>query len=75
MSLIVKARCTALAPYGESLADVAVLARAWTKSHVFIRRHNWHADCVEVNGFTRSPRTPWSGTTTSPSHMRHPACD
>jgi len=34
------------------LADVVVLAQAWKKSDVFIRRHNWYADVLELDAST-----------------------
>lgn len=41
-----------LAPKGESLSDVVVLAQAWKKSHAYIRRHNWYADVLELDSST-----------------------
>lgn len=49
---VIKEQYKALAPHGESLADVVVLAQAWKKSHVFIRRHNWYADVLELDAST-----------------------
>jgi hypothetical protein len=49
---VIKDEYTALAPHGESLADIVVLAQAWKKSHVFIRRHNWYADVLELDAST-----------------------
>lgn len=49
---VIKEQYTTLAPHGESLADVVVLAQAWKKSHVFIRRHNWYADVLELDAST-----------------------
>lgn len=44
-----RTRYDALAPLGEYLSDVAVLAQAWKKSHSYIRRHNWYADTLELD--------------------------
>jgi hypothetical protein len=41
-----------LAPRGDSIADVVVLAQAWKKSHEYIRRHNWYADVLELDAST-----------------------
>lgn len=49
---VVKEQYNSLAPHGESLADVVVLAQAWKKSHAFIRRHNWYADVLELDAST-----------------------
>lgn len=49
---VIKEQYEALAPQGASLADVVVLAQAWKKSHVFIRRHNWYADVLELDAST-----------------------
>ncbi|WP_308142719.1 RNA-directed DNA polymerase [Burkholderia pseudomallei] len=51
MSIIQK-KYEELAPRGDSLADVVVLAQAWKKSHAFIRRHNWYADVLELDSST-----------------------
>jgi hypothetical protein len=31
------------------LSDTVVLAQAWKKAHVYIRRHNWYADVLELD--------------------------
>jgi hypothetical protein len=49
---VVKEQYNYLAPHGESLSDVVVLAQAWKKSHTFIRRHNWYADVLELDAST-----------------------
>ncbi len=49
---VVKEEYLELAPRGSNLADVVVLAQAWKKSHAFIRRHNWYADVLELDGST-----------------------
>ncbi|WP_175924348.1 RNA-directed DNA polymerase [Burkholderia latens] len=49
---VVKEEYSELAPRGENLADVVVLAQAWKKSHAFIRRHNWYADVLELDAST-----------------------
>lgn len=41
-----------LAPQGKFLADTVVLAQAWKKAHNYIRRHNWYADMLELDGST-----------------------
>lgn len=46
---VVKEEYLELAPRGQNLADVVVLAQAWKKSHTFIRRHNWFADVLELD--------------------------
>jgi hypothetical protein len=49
---IVKKEYRDLAPRGEKLCDVVVLAQAWKKSHTYIRRHNWYADVLELDAST-----------------------
>lgn len=49
---VVKEEYLELAPRGQSLGDVVVLAQAWKKSHAFIRRHNWYADVLELDAST-----------------------
>lgn len=46
---IIKDEYLALAPKGENLCDIVVLAQAWKKSHQYIRRHNWYADVLELD--------------------------
>ena len=41
-----------LVPQGKFLADTVVLAQAWKKAHNYIRRHNWYADMLELDGST-----------------------
>lgn len=36
-------------PTLECLSSKAVLVQAWKKSHAYIRRHNWYADCLELD--------------------------
>lgn len=48
MSLI-QSRYLQLAPNGENLRDIVVLAQAWKKSHQYIRRHNWYADVLALD--------------------------
>lgn len=49
---VVKDEYQELAPRGEKLCDVVVLAQAWKKSHTYIRRHNWYADVLELDAST-----------------------
>lgn len=49
---VVKEKYVELAPRGELLADVVVLAQAWKKTHSYIRRHNWYADVLEMDAST-----------------------
>lgn len=49
---IVEERYRDLPPRGEKLCDVVVLAQAWKKSHIYIRRHNWYADVLELDTST-----------------------
>lgn len=49
---IVEERYRDLPPRGEKLCDVVVLAQAWKKSHIYIRRHNWYADVLELDAST-----------------------
>lgn len=49
---IVKEEFLELAPKGKNLTDTVVLAQAWKKSHVYIRRHNWYADVLELDAST-----------------------
>jgi len=46
---IVKPKYAQLAPHGDFLKDVVVLAQAWKKTHTAIRRHNWYADVLELD--------------------------
>jgi len=46
---IVQAKYAQLAPHGDFLKDVVVLAQAWKKTHTAIRRHNWYADVLELD--------------------------
>ncbi|WP_232357532.1 reverse transcriptase [Burkholderia contaminans] len=46
---VIKSQYESLAPRGECLSDIVVLAQAWKKSHTFIRRHNWYADVLELD--------------------------
>jgi len=46
---IIQDKYLRLAPKGELLTDVVVLAQAWKKSHTYIRRHNWYADTLELD--------------------------
>lgn len=46
---IVQAKYEQLAPQGDFLKDVVVLAQAWKKTHTAIRRHNWYADVLELD--------------------------
>ncbi|CAJ8214186.1 Uncharacterised protein [Burkholderia pseudomallei] len=46
---VIKQQYKSLAPKGECLSDIVVLAQAWKKSHTFIRRHNWYADVLELD--------------------------
>ena len=38
-----------LTPRHEYLTDEAVLVQAWKKSHEYLRRHSWYADCLELD--------------------------
>ncbi|NMG42286.1 hypothetical protein GPA22_00855 [Aromatoleum toluvorans] len=49
---IIREEYLELAPQGRYLSDVVVLSQAWKKSHVFIRRHNWYADVLELDSST-----------------------
>ncbi|MFM0502918.1 reverse transcriptase domain-containing protein [Paraburkholderia caffeinilytica] len=49
---VIKEEYQSLAPQGESLSDIVVLAQAWKKSHTYIRRHNWYADVLELDSST-----------------------
>jgi hypothetical protein len=49
---ILKEQYQELSAKGESLEDVVVLAQAWKKTHIFIRRHNWYADFLELDSST-----------------------
>jgi len=46
---IIQAKYEQLAPRGDFLKDVVVLAQAWKKTHTAIRRHNWYADVLELD--------------------------
>lgn len=49
---VIKDEYKELAPQGHFLQDMVVLAQAWKKSHNYIRRHNWYADMLELDGST-----------------------
>ena len=49
---IIKDEYRDLPPKGEKLCDIVVLAQAWKKSHIFIRRHNWYADVLDLDTST-----------------------
>lgn len=49
---VIKDEYKELAPQGHFLQDIVVLAQAWKKSHNYIRRHNWYADMLELDGST-----------------------
>ena len=46
---LIQAKYQQLAPRGDFLKDVVVLAQAWKKTHTAIRRHNWYADVLELD--------------------------
>lgn len=46
---IIKDEFQALPPRADRLSNVVVLSQAWKKSQVFIRRHNWYADVLELD--------------------------
>ncbi len=46
---ILRTKYEQLAPHGDYLTDVVVLAQAWKKTHTAIRRHNWYADVLELD--------------------------
>lgn len=43
---LIQAKYQQLAPKGDYLKDVIVLAQAWKKTHTAIRRHNGYADAL-----------------------------
>lgn len=49
---LLKEKYESLAPQAQYLSDEVVLAQAWKKSHTYIRRHNWYADMLELDGST-----------------------
>lgn len=49
---LLKEKYESLAPQATYLSDEVVLAQAWKKSHTYIRRHNWYADMLELDGST-----------------------
>lgn len=49
---LIQVKYQQLAPRGEFLKDVVVLAQAWKKTHTAIRRHNWYADVLELDRST-----------------------
>ena len=46
---LIQAKYQQLAPRGDFLKDVVILAQAWKKTHTAIRRHNWYADMLELD--------------------------
>lgn len=57
MAKIIPDRYNEIWPSCAYLGDEAVLIQAWKKSHEYIRRQNWYADCLEldVTAATLSP--------------------
>jgi hypothetical protein len=49
---LLKEKYESLTPQAQYLSDEVVLAQAWKKSHTYIRRHNWYADMLELDGST-----------------------
>lgn len=46
---VVDAKYDKLSPRLSFLHDHAVLAQAWKKTHIYIRRHNWYVDTLELD--------------------------
>lgn len=46
---VIKDEYQYLPPHGDRLSDVVVLSQAWKKSHIFVRRHNWYADVLQLD--------------------------
>ncbi|WP_079504811.1 RNA-directed DNA polymerase [Mesobacillus jeotgali] len=46
---IIKDKYKVIAPQIKYLCDEVVLAQAWKKSQLYIRKHNWYADILELD--------------------------